>query len=89
LGRIQRLSEADVRIAIAKQQWISAEQMMTMMALILAAIKRHVPDEQTQRALGRELRAAAELDNPENAQVMPLRPLPEPEWDETKRDSDD
>jgi hypothetical protein len=62
LGRIQRLSEADVRIAIAKQQWISAEQLMTMMALILAAIKRHVPDEHTQRALGRELRAAAELE---------------------------
>jgi hypothetical protein len=89
LGRIQRLSEADVRIAIAKQQWISAEELMTMMALILDAIRRHVPDEHTQRALGRELRAAAELDNPENAQVMPLRPLPEPAWDETKRDSDD
>jgi hypothetical protein len=89
LGRIQRLSEADVRIAIAKQQWISAEELMTMMAVILAAIKKHVPDEHTQRALGRELRAAAELDNPENAQVMPLRPLPEPAWDETKRDSDD
>jgi hypothetical protein len=89
LGRIQRLSEADVRIAIAKQQWISAEELMTMMALILAAIKKHVPDEHTRRALGRELRAAAELDNPENAQVMPLRPLPEPAWDETKRDSDD
>ena len=89
LGRIQRLSEADVRIAIAKQQWISAEQLMTMMALIVAAIKKHVPDEHTQRALGRELRAAAELDNPENAQVTPLRSPPEPAWDETKRDSDD
>jgi hypothetical protein len=37
---------------------------MTMMALILDAIKRHVPDEHTQRALGRELRAAVELDKP-------------------------
>ena len=79
LGRIQRLSEADVRIAIAKQQWISVEQLMTMMAMILAAIRRHVPDERTQRALGRDLRAAAELNNPENAKVMPLRPPPEPE----------
>jgi len=62
LAPIQRLSEADVRIAIAKQQWISAEEMMTMLAMIVDAIKLHVPDVHIQRALGRELRAAAELD---------------------------
>jgi hypothetical protein len=78
LGRIQRLSEADVRIAVTKQQWISAEELMAMMAVILDAIRRHVLDQETRQALGREIRAAAELDNPEDAPVVPLRPLPAP-----------
>jgi hypothetical protein len=75
LGRIQRLSEADVRIAVTKQQWISAEELMAMMAVILDTIRRHVPDQETRQALGREIRAAAEVDNPEDAPVVPLRPL--------------
>ncbi len=49
-----------------------------MMAVILGAIRRHVPDQETRQALGREIRAAAELDNPEDAPVVPLRPLPAP-----------
>jgi hypothetical protein len=81
LRQIQRLSEADARIAIAKQQWISVEEVMALTALILDAIRRHVPDEETRRALGREIRAAAQLDNPEDAQIVPLRPPQEPKWD--------
>ena len=89
LGRTQRLSEADMRIAVAKQQWISAEEVMALMAMILDAIRRHVPDQEVRRALAREVRAAAELDNPEDTQNMPLWPLPEPEWDMRKRYRDD
>ncbi len=89
LGRIQRLSEADMRIAVAKQQWVSVEEVMALMAVILDAIMRHVPDKEVRQALAREVRAAAELDNPEDTQIMPLRSSPEPEWDETKRHRDD
>jgi hypothetical protein len=85
LGRIQRLSEADVRIAVAKQQWISAEELMAMMAVILGAIRRHVPDQETRQALGREIRAATELDNPRTRRSSRSGPCQHQVQRETRR----
>jgi hypothetical protein len=56
-ARKQRLVAADARLARERRQVVSAEEVMALMAGILNAIKRHVPDRQTRAALAREIRA--------------------------------
>lgn len=60
LARKQRIVEADARIAVTKQQMVSVEEVMALMATIVSTIKRHVKDAETRRVLAREIRAAAE-----------------------------
>ena len=57
IARKQRAVESDVRVATIKQQMMSVEEVMALVAGILDAIRRHVKDETTRRALGRDIRA--------------------------------
>jgi hypothetical protein len=75
IARKTRTVEADARIAATKQQMISVEEMMALIALILSAIRRHVPDQSVRNALAQEIRAAAELED-RNDTVISLPPLP-------------
>lgn len=55
-ARKQRLIEADIRVSLTKQEMVSAEEVMALVAGILDAIRRHVPDQATRSALAREIR---------------------------------
>jgi uncharacterized protein YjcR len=57
MARKQRLVEADMRVAQIKQEMVSAEEVMALVAGILDAIRRHVADQATRSALAREIRA--------------------------------
>jgi hypothetical protein len=74
LARKQRIVEADMRIAVTKQQMISIEEVMALMGMIMSTIKRHVQDAETRRVLAREIRAALDPENPGGAVISP-RPL--------------
>jgi len=56
-ARKQRLVESDMRVAQTKQEMVSAEEVMALVAGILDSIKRHVEDQPTRRALARDIRA--------------------------------
>jgi hypothetical protein len=86
IARKTRTVEADARIAATKQQMISVEEMMALIGLILSAIRRHVPDQSVRNALAQEIRAAAELEDRNDA-VISLPPLPSSTSD-TERDGD-
>ena len=75
IARKTRTIEVDVRIAATKQQMISVEEMMAIIGLVLDAIRRHVPDQSVRNALAQEIRAAAELEDRNDA-VISLPPLP-------------
>jgi hypothetical protein len=49
--------EADVKMAQVKQQMMSAEEVMALMGGILDSIRRHVLDQDTRAAIGRDIRA--------------------------------
>jgi hypothetical protein len=55
--RKQRAVEADVRVAQVKQEMVSAEEVMALVAAILDSIRRHVEDQGTRSALARDIRA--------------------------------
>jgi len=55
--RKQRVVETDMRVAKDKQEMVSAEEVMALMAGILDSIKRHVVDQATRKALARDIRA--------------------------------
>jgi hypothetical protein len=57
VARKTRLVVTDAKLAQERQQVVSVEEVMTLMAGILRAIKWHVPDQQTRAALAREIRA--------------------------------
>lgn len=56
-SRKQKAVETDVRVAQVKQEMVSAEEVMHLIAAILDAIRRHVEDQATRSALAREIRA--------------------------------
>ena len=56
-ARKARLVVADARLARERRQTVSAEEVMALVAGILDAIRRHVPDRQTRAALARDIRA--------------------------------
>lgn len=86
IARKTRTTETDARIAATKGQMISVEEMMALTALILSAIRRHVPDQSVRNALAQEIRAVAELEDRNDA-VISLPPLPSSTSD-TERDGD-
>jgi hypothetical protein len=49
IARKTRTTETDARIAATKGQMISVEEMMALTALILSAIRRHVPDQSVRK----------------------------------------
>jgi hypothetical protein len=56
--RVKRQAvEADVKMAQVKQQMMSAEEVMALMGGILDSIRRHVLDQDTRAAIGRDIRA--------------------------------
>lgn len=57
MARKQRLVVSDARLARERRQMVSAEEVMALVAGILDAIRRHVPDRQTRAALARDIRA--------------------------------
>jgi hypothetical protein len=67
--RKQRAVEADVRVAQVKQEMVSAEEVMALVAAILDSIRRHVEDQGTRSALARDIRALGSG----AADVIPLR----------------
>jgi hypothetical protein len=68
IARKTRTVEADVRIAATKGQMVSVEEMMGLIGLLLAAIRRHVADQGVRTALAREIRAATELLRPDHGE---------------------
>jgi hypothetical protein len=66
--RKQRVVETDMRVAQTKQEMISVEEVMALMAGILDAIRRHVEDQATRKALARDIRALGT-----QGDVVPLR----------------
>lgn len=68
-ARKQRLVESDMRVAQVKQQMVSAEEVMTLVAAILDAIRTHVEDQDTRAALARELRSIGDR----GGVVIPMR----------------
>jgi hypothetical protein len=57
ISRKQRAVEADVRVAQVKQEMVSAEEVMALVAGILDVIRRHVEDQATRSVIAREIRA--------------------------------
>lgn len=57
IARKQRAVETDVKVAQVKQEMVSAEEVMALVAGILDAIRRHVEDQAIRSALAREIRA--------------------------------
>lgn len=57
IGRKSKAIETDVKVAQVKQEMVSAEEVMALVAGILDAIRRHVEDQATRSALAREIRA--------------------------------
>jgi hypothetical protein len=55
--RKQRVVETDMRVAQTKQEMVSIEEVMALMAGILDSIRRHVEDQATRTALARDIRA--------------------------------
>jgi hypothetical protein len=54
------LVESERRRLVQMRQMVSAEQAMTLAAALVAAVKRHVPDRQTQGAISDDIRALLE-----------------------------
>ncbi len=67
--RKQRAVETDVRVAQVKQEMVSAEEVMALVAAILDSIRRHVEDQGTRSALARDIRALGT----QGGDVVPLR----------------
>jgi len=57
IARKQRAVETDARLAVIKQEMVSAEEVMALVAGILDSIRRHVVDQTTRSALARDIRA--------------------------------
>jgi hypothetical protein len=60
MARKQRLVEGDLRVAQVKQEMVSAEEVMALVAALVDAVRRHVGDRETRLALAREIRDVAE-----------------------------
>jgi hypothetical protein len=57
IAKKQRAVEADVRVARIKQEMVSAEEVMALVAGILDVIRRNVQDQATRSAMAKEIRA--------------------------------
>jgi hypothetical protein len=68
MARKQRVVETDVRVAQTKQEMVSVEEVMALAGGILDAIRRHVEDQATRKALARDIRALGT-----QGDVVPLR----------------
>jgi hypothetical protein len=66
--RKQRVVETDMRVAQTKQEVVSVEEVMALAGGILDAIRRHVEDQATRKALARDIRALGT-----QGDVVPLR----------------
>ena len=66
--RKQRVVETDMRVAQTKQEMVSVEEVMALASGILDAIRRHVEDQATRKALARDIRALGT-----QGAVVPLR----------------
>jgi glycine/D-amino acid oxidase-like deaminating enzyme len=66
--RKQRVVETDMRVAQTKQEMVSIEEVMALAGGILDAIRRHVEDQATRKALARDIRALGT-----QGAVVPLR----------------
>jgi hypothetical protein len=59
-ARKQRLVLADARLARARQEMVSAEEVMALVAALLDAVRRNVEDRDTRRAIAEDIRRIAE-----------------------------
>lgn len=59
-ARKQRLVVADARLARARQEMVSAEEVMALVAALLDAVRRNVEDRDTRRAIAEDIRRIAE-----------------------------